>query len=81
MTSEKLQKQVLRTLGLVGLLIFYGLQVQIHAQPEKKTLERVRLTVPAKSLTFLPYYYGKAQGFFAKEGIDLRSSSCARRWV
>jgi len=27
--------------------------------------------VPAKSLTFLPYYFGKAQGIFAKEGIDL----------
>lgn len=36
-----------------------------------KPLERVRLTVPAKSLTFLPYYFGKAQGIFAKEGIDL----------
>src|SRR4030095_13692008 len=36
-----------------------------------KPLERVRLTVPAKSLTFLPYYFGKAQGIFAREGIDL----------
>jgi ABC-type nitrate/sulfonate/bicarbonate transport system substrate-binding protein len=40
-------------------------------QDAKKPLERVRLTVPAKSLTFLPYYFGKAQGIFAKEGIDL----------
>jgi NitT/TauT family transport system substrate-binding protein len=38
---------------------------------DKKALERVRLTVPAKSLTFLPYYLGKAQGLFAREGIDL----------
>ena len=38
---------------------------------QQKSLERVRLTVPAKSLTFVPYYFGKAQGFFAKEGIDL----------
>jgi ABC-type nitrate/sulfonate/bicarbonate transport system substrate-binding protein len=42
-----------------------------YAQPERKALERVRLTVPAKSLTFVPYYFGKAQGFFAREGIDL----------
>ena len=42
-----------------------------HAQQDKKPLERVRLTVPAKSLTFLPYYFGKAQGNFAREGIDL----------
>ena len=41
------------------------------AQQEKKPFEKVRLTVPAKSLTFLPYYFGKAQGIFAKEGIDL----------
>ena len=43
-----------------------------HANSQvSKSLERVRLTVPAKSLTFLPYYFGKAQGIFAKEGIDL----------
>ena len=38
---------------------------------QSKQLEKVRLTVPAKSLTFVPYYFGKAQGIFAKEGIDL----------
>jgi ABC-type nitrate/sulfonate/bicarbonate transport system substrate-binding protein len=43
----------------------------LQAQDAKKPLERVRLTVPAKSLTFLPYYFGKAQGLFAREGIDL----------
>ena len=42
------------------------------AQPqERRPLEKVRLTVPAKTLTFVPYYFGKAQGIFAKEGIDL----------
>jgi NitT/TauT family transport system substrate-binding protein len=42
------------------------------AQPqERRPLERLRLTVPAKTLTFVPYYFGKAQGIFAKEGIDL----------
>ncbi|HEX9788558.1 MAG TPA: ABC transporter substrate-binding protein [Candidatus Binatia bacterium] len=53
--------------GLVALMALpvYG------QQDAKKPLERVRLTVPAKSLTFLPYYFGKAQGIFAKEGIDL----------
>jgi NitT/TauT family transport system substrate-binding protein len=43
----------------------------LQAQDAKKSLERVRLTVPAKSLTFLPYYFGKARGMFAREGIDL----------
>jgi NitT/TauT family transport system substrate-binding protein len=44
----------------------------VQAQPEsKKPLERVRLTVPAKSLTFVPYYFGKSQRLYEKEGIDL----------
>ena len=41
------------------------------ADAQQKPLEKVRLTVPAKSLTFVPYYFGRAQGIFAKEGIDL----------
>jgi NitT/TauT family transport system substrate-binding protein len=56
------------------LLLLIGIMVLASYAPlcaQQKPLERVRLTVPAKSLTFLPYYYGKAQGFFAKEGIDL----------
>jgi NitT/TauT family transport system substrate-binding protein len=40
-------------------------------QAAKSSSEKVRLTVPAKSLTFVPYYFGRAQGMFAKEGIDL----------
>src|SRR5687768_16571530 len=40
-------------------------------QAAKSSSEKVRLTVPAKSLTFIPYYFGRAQGIFAKEGIDL----------
>ena len=41
------------------------------ADAQQKPLEKVRLTVPAKSLTFVPYYFGRAHGIFAKEGIDL----------
>lgn len=57
----------------VGVGLFAAIaigQSGLHAQ-EKRALERVRLTVPAKALTFLPYYYGQAQGMFAREGIDL----------
>jgi ABC-type nitrate/sulfonate/bicarbonate transport system substrate-binding protein len=61
----------LPTLLLLLLVVLLGLQREVHAQQDKKSLERVRLTVPAKSLTFLPYYFGKAQRIFAKEGIDL----------
>ncbi|HYT55669.1 MAG TPA: hypothetical protein VEQ38_13240 [Verrucomicrobiae bacterium] len=59
------------TLPLFTLAIVIGLYPRLHAQQEKKPFENVRLTVPAKSLTFLPYYFGKAQRIFAKEGIDL----------
>jgi len=41
------------------------------ADAQQKALERVRVTVPAKSLTFVPYCFGKAKGFFEREGIDL----------
>jgi ABC-type nitrate/sulfonate/bicarbonate transport system substrate-binding protein len=43
----------------------------VGAQDVKKPLEKVRLTVPAKSLTFVPYYFGKSQRLYEKEGIDL----------
>jgi ABC-type nitrate/sulfonate/bicarbonate transport system substrate-binding protein len=57
-------------LRMLTTLIFLFPVSQI-AVAQQKPLERVRLTVPAKSLTFLPYYFGKAQGIFAREGIDL----------
>ena len=49
------------------LLVFLALP----ARAQQGKLEKVRLTVPAKSLTFIPYYFGKAQGFYAREGVDL----------
>jgi len=42
-----------------------------RAQQPKKSLEKVRLTVAAKALTYLPYYFGKSKGLFEKEGVDL----------
>jgi ABC-type nitrate/sulfonate/bicarbonate transport system substrate-binding protein len=68
--SPFLRKKLL-TLPLFTLVIVVGLYPGLHAQQDKKSLERVRITVPAKSLTFMPYYFGKAHGIFAKEGIDL----------
>ena len=64
-------RKKLLTLPLFTLTIVVGLYPGLHAQQDKKPLERVRITVPAKSLTFMPYYFGKAHGIFAKEGIDL----------
>ena len=69
MNATHTMKSIAHFVALVALLFFAPRDA--HAQQEKKTLERVRLTVPAKSLTFLPYYFGKAQGIFAREGVDL----------
>ena len=34
-------------------------------------LQKTRLTLPAKSLTFFPYYFGKDKRFFEEEGLEL----------
>jgi ABC-type nitrate/sulfonate/bicarbonate transport system substrate-binding protein len=52
-------------------LLFLLLTLSTDARAQQKQPTKVRLTVPAKSLTFVPYYYGKARGIFVKEGIDL----------
>src|SRR5512132_4339716 len=52
-------------------MLIVGLRAFVSAQDVKKPLEKVRLTVPAKSLTFVPYYFGKSQRLYEKEGIDL----------
>jgi ABC-type nitrate/sulfonate/bicarbonate transport system substrate-binding protein len=52
-------------------ILISGLAALVYAQEPKKPLERVRLTVPAKSLTFVPYYFGKAQKLYEQERIDL----------
>jgi ABC-type nitrate/sulfonate/bicarbonate transport system substrate-binding protein len=34
-------------------------------------LQQVRITVPTKSITFLPFYFGQDKGLFRDEGLDL----------
>jgi ABC-type nitrate/sulfonate/bicarbonate transport system substrate-binding protein len=53
------------------LVFLLGVAPPLHAQQEKKPLEKVRLAVAAKALTLLPYYFGKSKGLFEREGIDL----------
>ncbi|HJU63088.1 MAG TPA: hypothetical protein VJ864_13660, partial [Candidatus Binatia bacterium] len=67
----KLKSLAQTILGSAAFLILLS-PVFAQAQAEgKKSLEKVRLTVPAKSLTFVPYYFGKSQRLYEKEGIDL----------
>lgn len=56
---------------LAGFVVLWLVSTPADIAQQGRPLERVRLTVPAKSLTFIPYYFGKAQGFFAREGVDL----------
>lgn len=66
----RLETKVCRARWLLSLaLILVVLPAPRLAAQQK--LEKVRLTVPAKSLTFIPFYYGKFQGMYAREGIDL----------
>src|SRR3954468_17817709 len=36
-----------------------------------KPLQKTKLTVPAKSLTFFPYYFGRDKRIFEEERVDL----------
>ena len=65
---KKISSSIIATIS--GLLMMLA-PPAYGQQDGKRGLEKIRLTVPAKALTFLPYYYGKAQGIFAREGIDL----------
>ncbi|MGN6731569.1 MAG: hypothetical protein ACTHMB_06280, partial [Candidatus Binatia bacterium] len=58
-----------KIISIFAWLAILSLWPNLYAQ--SKSLEKVRLTVPAKALTFVPYYFGKSQGIFAQEGIDL----------
>jgi ABC-type nitrate/sulfonate/bicarbonate transport system substrate-binding protein len=69
MGSKRHRRVKLAALLAVSIGIVAALYSPVVAQ--EKRLDKVRLTVPAKSLTFLPYYFGKAQNIFAREGIDL----------
>jgi ABC-type nitrate/sulfonate/bicarbonate transport system substrate-binding protein len=63
-----------QTMIVMGILLsaVIGFPGSACPQPEAKApLEKVRLTVAAKALTYLPYYFGKSKGLFEKEGVNL----------
>ena len=60
-----------RTMRLLVALLFFLITNGGLSLAQQKPLEKVRLTVPAKSLTFIPFYFGKAHGMYAREGVDL----------
>ena len=54
---------------LLGLFLF---STGHKAFAQTRPLQKVRIGVPAKTVTFLPFYFGKEKGFFENEGIDLQ---------
>jgi len=58
-------------ISLLALLLLFLQTSQGQEPSPRKPLERIRVTVPAKSLTFLPFYFGHAKGFFSDEDVDL----------
>jgi ABC-type nitrate/sulfonate/bicarbonate transport system substrate-binding protein len=66
------QKLFSHAAGVLLLSLIFGVQGNAEAQQEgRRPVEKARLHVAARSLTFIPYYFGKAKRFFDKEGIDL----------
>jgi ABC-type nitrate/sulfonate/bicarbonate transport system substrate-binding protein len=61
--------------GLLAIVFFLGAPADpATTGPDarsRKSLEKVKMTVPAKSLTFFPYYFGKDKRIFEEEGLDL----------
>src|SRR5690242_6569211 len=41
------------------------------APAARPSLEPVKLAVAAKSLAFLPYYFGQQRGLYAEQGLDV----------
>ena len=57
-------------LSAAALLLLCGL-AEAAAPAARRAPEKAKLTVPAKSLTFFPYYFGRDKRIFDEEGIDL----------
>jgi ABC-type nitrate/sulfonate/bicarbonate transport system substrate-binding protein len=57
--------------AIVLICLSFGLRGIADAQQEGRKPTKARLHVAARSLTFIPYYFGKAKGLFDNEGVDL----------
>ena len=65
-------KPTMTVVSILLLAVILAIPDSARAQQQtKKPFEKVRLTVAAKALTYLPYYFGKSKGLFEKEGLDL----------
>lgn len=53
-----------------AVLLLFGL-AEAATTGARKIPEKAKLTVPAKSLTFFPYYFGRDKRIFEEEGVDL----------
>ncbi|MEP9379902.1 ABC transporter substrate-binding protein [Aquabacter sp. CN5-332] len=51
----------------LALLLVFGSLSGAHAQQ----LEKIKVTIPVAAIIFFPLFNGQANGFFAKEGLDV----------
>jgi len=59
-----------RVLSAAALAFFLFASAET-AEAAPAALQKTKLTVPAKSLTFFPYYFGKDKRIFEEEGLEL----------
>ena len=60
-------KPTMTVVSILLLAVILAIPDSARAQQQtKKPFEKVRLTVAAKALTYLPYYFGKSKGLFEK---------------
>jgi hypothetical protein len=51
-------------------LILTSAWSQAQESLPRQAVEKIRMTLPARSLTFLPFYFGQTKSIFRQEGVD-----------
>ncbi len=71
MTMEKKMNPGVKNLGARCLLIFAALLLIGVAWVDEAAAQKVRVAMPAKSMTFLNFYVGDKFGIYKAEGLDV----------
>jgi len=71
MTMEKAMNPAVKNLGAWCLLIFAAPLLIGVAWIDKAAAQKVRVAMPAKSMTFLNFYVGDKFGIYKAEGLDV----------
>jgi len=63
---------------MFALVMVLGWVMTLHAAHAASAPIKVTIHVPSKSLSIMPYYFGKDKGFFATEQIEPQLVACNR---